>query len=114
MTLLVIALLALLYYSYFSIPLLYSLRKVPAAHWSSRFSSARILWARWTGTELEFLIDAHSRLGPIVLAGPQDLSVSSYQDGIRKVYDAGFPKPAPFYSMFNYYRYLFFPVKLQN
>ncbi|KAJ6090442.1 hypothetical protein N7486_009257 [Penicillium sp. IBT 16267x] len=104
MTLLGLVLLALLCYSYFSLRLLYSLRKVPAAHWSSRFSSARILWARWTGTELKFLIEAHSRLGPIVLVGPQDLSVSSYQDGIRKVYDTGFPKPAPFYSMFNYYR----------
>lgn len=104
MTLLVVILLALLCYNYSSLRLLYSLRKVPAAHWSSRFSSARILWARWTGTELKFLIETHSRLGPIVLVGPQDLSVSSYQDGIRKVYDAGFPKPAPFYSMFNYYR----------
>jgi hypothetical protein len=104
MTLLVLILRALLCYSYFSFRLLYSLRKVPAAHWSSRFSSARILWAKWTGTELKFLIEVHSRFGPIVLVGPQDLSVSSYQDGIRKVYDAGFPKPAPFYSMFNYYR----------
>ncbi|CAG8181721.1 unnamed protein product [Penicillium salamii] len=104
MTLLMLVLLALLCYSFFSFRLLYSLRKVPTAHWSSRFSSARILWARWTGTELKSLIEAHNRLGPIVLVGPQDLSVSSYQDGIRKVYDTGFPKPAPFYSMFNYYR----------
>jgi hypothetical protein len=103
MALLVLVLFALLCYSYFSLRLLSSLRKVPAAHWSSRFSSARILWARWTGAELKFLLDAHRRLGPIVLVGPQDLSVSSYQDGIRKVYDAGFPKPAPFYSMFKYY-----------
>ncbi|THD00200.1 hypothetical protein EYZ11_000391 [Aspergillus tanneri] len=83
---------------YFSLRILFSLRKVPAAHWSSRFSSARILWARWTGTELKFLLDAHGRLGPIVLVGPQDISESSYQDEIRKVYDAGFPKPASWTS----------------
>ena len=78
MTLLMLVLLAFLCYSYFGIRMLYSLRKIPAAYWSSRFSPARVLWVRWIGTELKFLIDAYSRLGPIVLVGPQDLSVSSY------------------------------------
>ncbi|GIC86015.1 uncharacterized protein Aud_002375 [Aspergillus udagawae] len=91
--------------SYFTLrPLFSPLYKVPAAHWSSRFSPLWILWTRWSGNELSRLIDAHRKHGPIVLVGPQDLSVSCYQDGIQKVYDAGFPKPAPFYSMFNYYR----------
>jgi unspecific monooxygenase len=105
MALLVPAVLILLCYAYFVLHRLVSLRKVPAAHWSSRFTSARILWARWTNSELNLLIDAHRRLGPIVLVGPKELSVSSYQDGIRKVYDAGFSKPAAFYSMLNYYGY---------
>jgi hypothetical protein len=103
MALLVLVLFALVLFISYSIHTASSLRKVPAAHWSCRFSSARILWARWTGTELKFLLDTHRRLGPIVLVGPKDLSVSSYQDGIRKVYDAGFSKPAAFYSMFRYY-----------
>jgi hypothetical protein len=106
MALLVPAIFILLCYGYFILHRLVSLRTVPAAHWSSRFTSARILWARWTGDELSFLMDAHRRLGLVVLVGPEELSVSSYQDGIRKVYDAGFSKPAAFYSMFNYYGYL--------
>ena len=76
---------------------------VPAAHWSGRLSSIWILWARCTGKELQKLIQAHRKHGPVVLVGPQELSISCYQDGIRKVYDSGFPKPAPFYAMFNYY-----------
>ena len=103
MALLVPIVLVLLCYGYFILRRLFSLRKVPAAHWSSRFISTRILWARWTNTELSFLIDAHRRLGSIVLVGPRELSVSNYQYGIRKVYDAGFSKPAAFYSMFNYF-----------
>lgn len=82
-----------------------SLSKIPAAHWSARFSPIWILWKRYTGKELHTLVDAHQKHGSIVLVGPQDLSVSCYQDGIRRVYDSGYPKPAPFYSMFNYYRY---------
>ena len=59
MALLVPAVLILLCYAYFVLHRLVSLRKVPAAHWSSRFTSARILWARWTNSELNLLIDAH-------------------------------------------------------
>ncbi|KAL4905244.1 cytochrome P450 [Aspergillus multicolor] len=84
-------------------PLLSPLRKVPTAHWSSRFSPLWILWHRWSGTELDVLLEAHRKHGPIVLVGPNDLSVASYQDGIRKVYDAGFSKPEEFFSVFNYY-----------
>ena len=79
------------------------LRSVPAAHWSGRLSSAWILWLRYTGKELQTLIQAHHKHGPIVLVGPGELSISCYQDGIRKVYDSGFPKPAPFYGQFDYY-----------
>lgn len=80
------------------------LYQVPAAHWSSRFSSVWILWTRYSGQELSRLIEAHQKHGPIVQVGPKDLSVSSYQDGIRRIYDAGFPKPASFFAPFDYYR----------
>ncbi|KAI1432068.1 cytochrome P450 [Xylaria sp. CBS 124048] len=79
------------------------LRQVPSAHWSSRFSSIWILWTRYSGNELSRLIEAHEKYGPIVQVGPRDLSVSSYQDGIRKIYDAGFPKPASFFALFDYF-----------
>ncbi|OAQ60249.2 cytochrome P450 [Pochonia chlamydosporia 170] len=80
------------------------LSRVPSAHWSARYSSLWILWTRYNGRELSSLVDAHRKHGPILLVGPRDLSVSSYQDGIRRVYDAGFPKPTAFYSVFNYFR----------
>jgi hypothetical protein len=83
------------------------LSKVPASHWSARFSPLWSLWTRYTGTELDQLVKAHAKHGPIVQIGPKDLSISSYQDGIRKVYDAGFGKPAAFYAMFNYYGYAY-------
>ncbi|KAI3323641.1 cytochrome P450 [Xylariaceae sp. AK1471] len=79
------------------------LSHVPQAHWSSRFSSVWILWVRYSGQELSELIKAHKKYGPIVQVGPQDLSVSNYHDGIRKIYDGGFPKPAPFFAPFQYY-----------
>lgn len=59
---------------------------------------------RYSGQELSCLIEAHRKHGPIVQVGPKDLSVSSYQDGIRRIYDAGFPKPASFFAPFDYYR----------
>lgn len=77
---------------------------IPSAHWSSRFSSIWILWTRYSGKELSHLIEAHEKHGPIVQVGPKDLSVSSYQDGVRKIYDAGFPKPASFFALFDYYQ----------
>lgn len=80
------------------------LSRVPSAHWSSRFSSLWILWTRYSGNELARLIEAHEKYGPIVQVGPKDLSVSSYQDGIRKIYDGGFPKPAAFFAPFDYYQ----------
>lgn len=79
------------------------LSKIPASHWSARFSPIWSLWVRYRGTELSELVKAHRKHGPIVQVGPHDISISSYQDGIRKVYDAGFGKPSQFYSFFNYY-----------
>ncbi|KAI1114802.1 cytochrome P450 [Nemania sp. NC0429] len=91
--------------SYYLVQLFYSpLNHIPSAHWSCRFSSIWILWTRYSGQELSRLIAAHQKHGPIVQVGPKDLSVSSYQDGIRKIYDAGFPKPASFFAPFDYYR----------
>ncbi|KAL6831653.1 cytochrome P450 [Trichoderma camerunense] len=79
------------------------LSKIPASHWSARFSPIWSLWVRYRGTELSELVKAHRKHGPIVQVGPHDISISSYQGGIRKVYDAGFGKPSQFYSFFNYY-----------
>jgi len=78
------------------------LSKIPNAHWSSGFSSAWVLWHRWKGRELQTVVEAHRRLGPIVRLGPNDLSVSCYEEGIRKIYGGGFDKPV-YYDFFGYY-----------
>ncbi|KAI1818321.1 cytochrome P450 [Poronia punctata] len=78
------------------------LSKIPSAHWSSSFSSAWILWQRWQGCELPSAVEAHRKLGPIVKLGPKDLSVTCYDEGIRKVYGGGFDKPV-YYDFFGYY-----------
>lgn len=83
-------------------PPLSPLSKVPSAHWSSGFSSVWILWQRWTGRELESAVEAHKRLGPVVRLGPKDLSVSCYEEGIRKIYGGGFDKPV-YFDFFGYY-----------
>ena len=78
------------------------LGKVPNAHWSSPLSSLWILVTRYGKRELHAVRQAHERLGPIVRLGPQDISISCFEDGIRTVYHKGFDKP-PWFSFFNYY-----------
>ncbi|KAG8160801.1 hypothetical protein KVR01_009065 [Diaporthe batatas] len=77
------------------------LAKVPSAHWSCSFSPFWILWQRYNGNELKAIREAHQKLGTIVRVGPQDLSISDYQTGVRQVYNAGFEKP----HYFNFYQY---------
>ncbi|KAI0834378.1 hypothetical protein F5Y06DRAFT_158346 [Hypoxylon sp. FL0890] len=78
------------------------LSKIPNAHWSSGFSSAWILWHRWNGRELQRAVEAHRKRGPILRLGPNDLSVSCYEEGIRKIYGGGFDKPV-YFDFFSYY-----------
>ena len=82
--------------------LLSPLAKIPNAHWTSPFVPWWILWKRYRRQELLAANGAHQRLGPIVRLGPKDLSVSCYEDGIRKIYGGGFDKPN-YYDFFNYY-----------
>jgi unspecific monooxygenase len=100
-----LALFSLLYW-FLLYPIFFSpLGKIPAAHWSAKFSSIWSLWMRYQGTELDCLLKAHESYGPIVQVGPKDLSISSYKNGVRKVYDAGFGKPTSWFSIFNYFGY---------
>ena len=78
------------------------LAKVPNAHWSSPLSSLWILVTRYRRQELHIVRQAHERLGSIVRLGPQDISISCFEDGIKTVYHKGFDKP-PWYSFFDYY-----------
>lgn len=92
--------------SYFLVLTFWSpLSIVPSAHWSARYSSLWIIWTRYNGRELSSLMSAHKEHGAILLVGPRDLSVHSFHDGVRKVYDTGFPKPGAFYAPFQYFGY---------
>lgn len=91
----------LCYYAVYSF-LTSPLAKVPNAHWTSPFVPWWILWKRYREEELAAAYQAHQRLGPIVRLGPRDLSVSSYENGIRTIYGGGFDKPA-YFDFFNYY-----------
>lgn len=86
----------LLYY-YIVYPFLLSpLAKIPNAHWTSPFLPWWILWKRYQQVELAAAYEAHQRFGLIVRLGPEDLSVSCYEDGIRTIYGGGFDKPTYF------------------
>lgn len=91
-------------YQFFLFPkFISSLSSVPPIHWSAKFSSIYSLYVRYKGTELSNLVEAHKKHGPLVQVGPRDVSVNCYQDGVLKIYDAGFGKPTAWYSMFNYF-----------
>jgi hypothetical protein len=63
------------------------LSKIPAAHPTSSFSSAWILWTRWCARENATVLAAHERLGPLIRLGPNEISVNCVDGGIRTVSD---------------------------
>ena len=87
-----------LIYPFFLSPL----AKIPNAHWTSPLFSGWILWKRFRHQELPAAFDAHQKLGPIIRLGPQDLSISCYDEGIRIVYGGGFDKTS-YFDFFRYY-----------
>ncbi|KAF2733437.1 cytochrome P450 monooxygenase-like protein [Polyplosphaeria fusca] len=87
-------------YSYFANPL----RRVPAAHPLSHFTSLWIHWVRWRHVENATLKDAHARLGPIVCLGPDEISVNCVTGGIRDVYAGGFEKGNGKYNWYEFFQ----------
>jgi hypothetical protein len=78
------------------------LQQIPSAHWSAPFSSAWILWIRYTNRENREVHTAHLANGPIVRLGPNEISVNTVDGGIRTVYGGGFEK-GDWYSIFDNY-----------
>ncbi|KIY02256.1 uncharacterized protein Z520_02394 [Fonsecaea multimorphosa CBS 102226] len=72
------------------------LAAVPPAHWSCRFSSLWLLWVRWSQKENRTVYEQHMRKGPAVRLAPKLVSLNCFEDGLRAVYQGGFPK-VPFY-----------------
>jgi hypothetical protein len=95
---LIVAIYLLLIYPAFISPL----SKVPNAHWSSPFSSAWILWARFNCHENREVHTAHLEHGPIVRLGPNEISINCVDGGLRTVYGGGFEK-GDWYSIFDNY-----------
>ncbi|KAF2105889.1 cytochrome P450 [Lophiotrema nucula] len=100
------SLIAFLTYRYLIYPLLFSpLRKIPKAHWSSGICPLWIAYYRRGGSQaIPAISKAHAQKGPIVLLGPNELSVASFE-GANKVYieRGGFAKPRWWAELFTSY-----------
>lgn len=75
------------------------LAKIPTANRLASFTSAWILWIRYTQKENRTVRAAHDKYGPVVRLGPREISINCVDDGIRIVYGKGFEKTG-FYSIF--------------
>lgn len=87
-----------LYFAFF-----FPLGKIPCPHWSCRFSSAWIYWKRWSNTENGAVYDAHMNLGSVLRLAPNLLSVNCFENGLKTIYQGGFPKTAWYIHGFSTY-----------
>lgn len=106
MTVLTLAFLALTSYLIWAAliyPIFFSpLSRLPSAHPLARVTSYWIAYVRWSKQELRTIHAAHSRCGPVVLLGPNEISVNCVKGGIQTVYSGGFEKDT-WYNLFTNY-----------
>lgn len=91
----VVGLLQLLYlgWNFLIYPIFFSpLSKIPAAHPLARITSWWITYIRWSRRELRTIHASHQKYGPIILLGPEEISVNCVKGGIQTVYSGGFEK----------------------
>src|SRR4051812_35812803 len=69
-----------------------SWQKIPAAHWSARFSSLWILYVRYSSREIRTIHEAHAKYGPVVRLSPAEVSVNCVEGGVKIIYGGGFDK----------------------
>lgn len=79
------------------------LAKIPNAHWSCSFSPIWIFWMKWTKQENSRIYKLHLEKGHAVRLGPGLVSVNCYEDGLKKIYHGGFPKPEFYFNGFAVY-----------
>lgn len=79
------------------------LSKVPAANFSARLSLAWISYIRYRNAENRTVLALHAKHGPIVLLGPNELSINSYEGGLKTVYGGGFIKTDFYPLQFQFY-----------
>ncbi|KAK5130168.1 hypothetical protein LTR08_002422 [Meristemomyces frigidus] len=103
-TLALTLLLSLALYRYILYPALLSpLARIPAAHWSARFTRLWILTHRYHERETPAAHQAHTRLGPIVRLAPDQISLNCVDGGIRTIYAGGYEKGAWYPNLFTNY-----------
>lgn len=90
----------ILYPAFFS-----PLAKIPNAHWSCSFSPLWILWMKWTKQENGQVYKQHMEKGPAVRLAPSLVSFNCFEDGLKTVYNGGFPKPDLYFNGFAVYGY---------
>jgi hypothetical protein len=80
-----------------------SLARIPNAHWTCGFSSAWFFWVKWTGKENTLVYRAHLTKGPVIRLTPNRVSVNCIEDGLKTIYQGGFPKPKFYFHGFAVY-----------
>lgn len=73
------------------------LARIPNAHWSSGFSPAWLLWVKWTHQENRRVYHLHMSKGAAIRLAPNVISINAFEDGIKTIYQGGFPKPPSYY-----------------
>jgi hypothetical protein len=66
--------------------------KMPAAHILARYTSLWMLWIRYDNREINTIHAAHQELGPVVLLGPNEVSINCVEGGTKTVYVGDFQK----------------------
>ena len=96
-------LLAALFLCYFIYPTFFSpLSKIPAAHPLALYTGLWILLKRYNQLENKTLHSAHQKLGPVILVGPNEISVNS-TDGLKTIYGGNFEKHVWYANVFKNY-----------
>lgn len=101
---LAVAVIALGVYKFYFQPVYFTpLSKVPSAHWICSFSQAWLLWQKWTKQENAKVYDAHMKHGTAVRLSPNLISINTFDDGLKTIYQGGFPKPDFYWHGFAVY-----------
>ncbi|KAM7208159.1 cytochrome P450 [Naviculisporaceae sp. PSN 640] len=88
-------------YQYILYPLFWSpLAKIPAARWHSRIVPLYSWYIKYTNVENREVHKLHTKLGPVFVLGPNELSVNS-ADGLKTIYNGDFAKTEWYFDRFS-------------
>lgn len=99
---------AVIFYRLLLYPVFLSpLSKIPNAHWSSSFCSIWLLWMKWKHQENREVYRRLMESGPVIRLAPNTLSINCFEDGVKTIYQGGFPKVPFYFRGFAIYGYVF-------